>query len=296
MKAHLNTYLEQMKDDRRLSANTLSSYERDLRAFAAYAEELGIHELAELQKHHFARYILHLKGQGRKAATITRHVGSLKAFFHYLTKEGVIIQNPSIYLEAPKQDKKTPNVLSVTTTSALLDTPQTTSPAGKRDKAMLELLYATGIRVSELVALNVEHLHMQLQAARCMDAGGKERIVPFGRMAADALNSYLEDGRRALARNNVSEPALFLNHLGTRMTRQGFWKTIKKYAKEAGITDDITPHTLRHSVAAHLLDNGADVRSVQELLGHADLSTTLKYVQQSKTRMKDVYTSAHPRA
>ncbi|WP_337101717.1 site-specific tyrosine recombinase XerD [Paenibacillus sp. YIM B09110] len=296
MRAYLNKYLEHLEVERRLSANTLSSYERDLLAFAAYAEEQGIDEPSQLQRHHFARYMLHLKEQGRKAATITRHIVSLKAFFHYLNKEGVIIHNPSIYLEAPKQEKKAPKLLSESMTAVLLDSPQPDKPAGKRDKAMLELLYATGIRVSELVALDVEHLHMQLSAARCIDAGGKERIVPFGRIAAEALIAYLENGRKPLLRNNENESALFLNHLGTRMTRQGFWKTIKKYAKEAGISDDITPHTLRHSVAAHLLEHGADVRSVQELLGHADLATTLKYVKQPTTRIKDVYKSAHPRA
>jgi integrase/recombinase XerD len=199
-------------------------------------------------------------------------------------------------MEAPKQEKKPPSILSVAVTNTLLETPNSSSASGKRDKAMLELIYATGIRVSELVSLNVEHVNMQLEFIQCIGTGQKERLVPFGKLASDAILDYLQSGRDELLTERSSESALFLNHLGTRLTRQGFWKTIKKYAKEAGIEEEITPHTLRHSVAAHLLDNGADIRSVQELLGHADISSTLKYTQVSKMRMKEVYSRAHPRA
>lgn len=297
MKAEVQRYLEHLKDERRLSVNTLMSYERDLAAFAAFAGGLGIADIAGVSKHHLSRYVLQLKEQGKKAATIARHVVSVRSFFQYLTLEGVIVQNPAVYLEAPKQEPKAPGIVSVADAEALLEAPRTASPAGKRDKAMLELLYATGIRVSELVALNVEDIHMQLHALSCSGAGQKERIVPFGRMAADALKVYLEEGRPELLKRQESESALFLNHLGTRMTRQGFWKTLKKHAIEAGITEVITPHTLRQSVAAHLLANGADARFVQELLGHADISTALKYSgAASKARMKDEYSSAHPRA
>ncbi|MNZ51315.1 Tyrosine recombinase XerD [compost metagenome] len=161
---------------------------------------------------------------------------------------------------------------------------------------MLELLYATGIRVTELVSLNVEHVNLQLGYVQCTGSAMKERIVPFGRLAGAALVEYLQSGREELLTSRDSETALFLNHLGTRMTRQGFWKTIKKYAREAGITESITPHTLRHSVASHMLDNGADIRTVQELLGHADLSSTLKYSQLPKARIREAYSSSHPRA
>lgn len=296
MKAHLNRYIQYLCVERGLSPNTLSSYERDLNQFIYYVEVQGLAELSAVQKHHISRYMLHLKEQGRKAATLSRHIVSVRAFFHYLVTEGIIVNNPSIYLEAPKQEKKQPSILSVATTSTLLETPNSASPTGKRDKAMLELIYATGIRVSELVSLNIEHINLQLGFIQCIGSGLRERIIPFGRLAADALSDYLQSGRSELLTLRESESALFLNHLGTRLTRQGFWKTIKKYAKEAGIEEEITPHTLRHSVAAHLLDNGANIRAVQELLGHADVSTTLKYVQIPKTRMKEAYNRTHPRA
>lgn len=296
MKAHLNRYLHYLRVERRLSPNTLASYERDLVLFISYVEELGLSQLEAVQRHHISRYLLYLKEQGRKAATLSRHIVSIRAFFHYLVIEDVIIHNPSVYMESPKQEKKLPCILSEAVTSSLLEAPNRITASGKRDKAMLELIYATGIRVTELVSLNTEHINMQLNYIQCIGTGLKERIVPFGRMAADALTDYMEVGRAEHLTQRDAGSALFLNHLGTRMTRQGFWKMIKKYAKEAGIQEDITPHMLRHSVAAHLLDNGADIRSVQELLGHADISTTLKYTQVSKTRMKDVYTSAHPRA
>ncbi|OBZ08079.1 site-specific tyrosine recombinase XerD [Bacillus sp. FJAT-26390] len=296
MKAHLNRYIQYLRLERGLSANTLSSYERDLNQFISYVQELGLIEIADVQRHHISRYMLHLKEQGRKAATLSRHIVSVRAFFHYLITEGIIVNNPSIYMEAPKQEKKPPSILSVDDTSALLETPNSASAAGKRDRAMLELIYATGIRVTELVSLNLEHINMQLGFVQCIGTNQKERLVPFGRLAAEALTDYLQSGRDELTSLRESQSALFLNHLGTRLTRQGFWKTIKKHAKEAGIAEEITPHTLRHSVAAHLLDNGADIRAVQELLGHADISTTLKYTQIPKTRMKETYNRAHPRA
>lgn len=296
MKDHLNRFIQYLRMERGLSANTLSSYERDVNQFIYYVEAHGLTGLDAVQRHHISRYMLHLKEQGRKAATLSRHIVSVRAFFLYLVTEGLIMNNPSIYMEAPKQEKKPPSILSVAVTSTLLETPSSASAAGKRDKAMLELIYATGIRVSELVSLNMEHINMQMGFIQCIGTGLRERIVPYGRLAADALTDYLQTGRNELLTLRESESALFLNHLGTRLTRQGFWKTIKKYAKEAGIEEEITPHTLRHSVAAHLLDNGADIRAVQELLGHADISTTLKYTQIPKTRMKEVYNRAHPRA
>lgn len=296
MKAHLIRYIQYLQVERRLSANTLASYERDLIGFICYLEEKGLTEITAVQRFHISMYMHHLKEQGRKAATLSRHIVSVRAFFHYLIVEDVIVQNPAVFMEAPKQEKKPPSILSVAVTTSLLEAPSSISSTGKRDKAMLELLYATGIRVSELVSLNVEHIHLQLGFVTCIGTGLKERIIPFGKLAADAITDYLQNGRDALLTHREAESALFLNHLGTRLTRQGFWKTIKKYAKEAGIQEDITPHTLRHSVAAHLLENGADIYAVQEMLGHADVSTTMKYTEVSKTRMKDTYSRAHPRA
>lgn len=296
MKAQLNLYMSHLQLERKLSPNSLASYERDLNRFIRYVQDEGIGEWTNVHRHHLSKYMLMLKEQGRKAATISRHIVSVRAFFHYLALRGIIASDPSIHMESPKQEKKPPLVLTVATTSALLETPNTAIATGKRDKAMLELLYATGIRVTELVSLNVEHVHLNLGYIQCISYGLKERIVPFGSHAKDAIQDYLAFGRECLLTGREPDSALFLNHLGTRMTRQGFWKMLKKYSKEAGIDAEITPHTLRHSVAAHLLENGADIRSVQELLGHADIATTLKYTQLSKTRLKDAYAGAHPRA
>lgn len=296
MKEHLNRYITYLKLERGLSVNSVDSYERDLHRFEAYLQELGIRSWTDVQRQHLTKYVHMLKEQGRKAATITRHIVSVRAFFHYLIAGGVIAQDPSLYMESPKPEKKEPTVLTIATTTALLDSPNTANASGKRDKAMLELLYATGIRVTELVSLDVEHVQLSLGYIQCTGSGMKERIVPIGSHAKSALNDYLAVSRESFLVGKGPELALFLNHLGTRMTRQGFWKMIKKYTREAGIEEEITPHTLRHSVAAHLLDNGADIRTVQELLGHADIATTLKYTKNAKGRMKDVYSSAHPRA
>ena len=296
MKAQLDQYISYLQLERRLSPNSLLSYERDLHQFSSFMEEQGISDWTEVHRSHLAKYMLTLKEQGRKAATISRHIVSVRAFFHHLSVRGIIVSDPSIHMEAPKQERKAPKVLTVADTNALLECPKTASAAGKRDKAMLELLYATGIRVSELVSLNVEHLHLNMGYIECMGTGMKERVVPFGSHAKAALAEYMEGGRQGLLTGREPASALFLNHLGTRMTRQGFWKMIKKYAKEAGVMDAITPHMLRHSVASHMLDNGADVRVVQELLGHSDVATTLKYTQIARSRLKDAYVSAHPRA
>jgi len=199
-------------------------------------------------------------------------------------------------MEAPKQVKKLPVILTIEEVQRLLEAPLADTPAGKRDRAMLEVLYAAGIRVSELISLDHEHVNLSMRFVRCIGNSGNERIIPLGGVAVDALSAYLETGRPQLAKPQRITEALFLNQLGTGMSRQGLWKSIKKYAKEAHIGKDITPHTLRHSFAAHLLENGADLRSVQEMLGHSDISTTQIYSQVAKSRMKDVYERAHPRA
>ncbi|MBD2869588.1 site-specific tyrosine recombinase XerD [Paenibacillus arenilitoris] len=296
MKHQLDRYLRDLRSESRLSANTMASYERDLLHFVSYAEQLGLADPDAVHKHHIAQYLQRQKGEGRMAATLSRRLVSIRAFFHYMAAEGWLRHNPALTIDSPKPEKKPPSVLTIDETNRLLEAPSADTAAGKRDRAMLELIYAGGIRVSELVALNLEHVNLQLGFIHCIGSGMKERIVPFGRMAKLALTDYLQAGRAELLTQRDANSAAFLNHLGTRLTRQGFWKTIKKYAKEAGIEAEITPHTLRHSVASHMLAGGADVRAVQELLGHADVATTLKYAQLPKTRMRDVYGSAHPRA
>lgn len=296
MKAQVESFIQYLMNERALSSSTLESYGRDLQGLLDYLEQQSIANVADVGRHHLLHYLLRLKESGRKASTVSRHIASIRAFFHYMAVNGYIQLNPAIYIESPKQEKKEPSVLSMENAGQLLETPQPVTAAGKRDKAMLELLYATGIRVSELISLDVGSVNSQLNIIRCVGSGMKERIIPYGRMAATALDDYLQNGRAELLRHSEDEPALFLNQLGTRMTRQGFWKMVKKYAKEAGISEEITPHTLRHSFAAHLLENGADLRAVQELLGHADISTTQRYTKVSKAKMKDVYSNAHPRA
>ncbi|WP_308639074.1 site-specific tyrosine recombinase XerD [Paenibacillus silvisoli] len=294
MRAHLRAFIQFLQEGRRLSANTLSSYERDLTLFLDYAENQRIPAVDGIQKHHLSLYMLQLKQQGRAAATVSRHMVSIRAFFHYLIMERHVLSDPSMHLEMPKQEKRLPKVLPIGDVEKLLGAPDSGTIAGIRDLAMLEVLYATGIRVSELISLDADHVNLPMGFIRCIGSATKERIIPLGAIATEALTTYLDQVRDKL--RHSGETALFVNQQGSRMTRQGFWKIMKKYASEAGIEGDITPHTMRHSFAAHLLENGADLRSVQEMLGHADISTTQVYVQVTKPRIKEVYNLAHPRA
>ncbi|MBW7473518.1 site-specific tyrosine recombinase XerD [Paenibacillus oenotherae] len=296
MKAHLRSFIQFLSSERRLSPNTLESYERDLNIFIDYFQLQGVSAIGDVHKHHILRYLNELRQQGRAVATVSRYTVSIRSFFQYLTRERFIAYDPSTELETPKQEKRLPKVLTVEEVERILSVPVITTAAGARDNAMLEVLYATGIRVTELITLDVEHVDASMGFIRCVGTNAKERIVPLGGVACKALTTYIQSMRHKLLKGDCTEQALFLNHLGTRMTRQGFWKIIKKHAVEAGILSEITPHTLRHSFAAHLLENGADLRSVQEMLGHADISTTQIYTQVTKTRMKDVYNLAHPRA
>ena len=296
MKAYLEPFMLYLSRDKGLSRNTLESYGRDISQFLEYVDERGIENPEEIKKTHITLYFGGLRQAGRAAATLNRNTVSIRSFFHYLLKERLISQDPSLEMEMMKSDKKSPMVLTVPEMSKLLAAPDDTQPQGMRDKAMLELLYATGIRVSELISLNVEDVHTEMKYARCSGASGKERVVPIGTIAAECVASYVANTRDKLLRQGEMETALFLNSLGGRLTRQGFWKIIKKYAREADIDQDITPHTLRHSFAAHLLEGGADLRSVQHMLGHADISTTQLYSGIARRNMKEVYESHHPRA
>ncbi len=296
MKDRLQQFVRYLSMERGLSGSTVESYERDLAAFLHHTEANGLTKPESVEKHHIAAYLQHLKQSGKAVATISRSVSAIRAFYKYLVSERIIAIDPAAHMQTPKQEKRLPQVMSVSDVDTLLAAPKTDTPAGIRDRAMLELLYATGIRVSELISLDEEHINLEMGFIRCVGSGGKERIIPLGRMAADALRAYADSARGHFVKPQREEQSLFLNHLGTRMTRQGFWKIIKKYARESGITKDIAPHTLRHSFAAHLIENGADLRAVQEMLGHADISTTQVYAQVTKARMKDVYDRTHPRA
>jgi integrase/recombinase XerD len=296
MKSHLQPFIQYLSVDKGLSSSTLESYGRDVTQFLEFAEEKGANALEDIRKTHVIQYLAGLRGAGRATATVNRNTVSLRAFFHYLLRERLIGQDPTLDMEMIKPSKKPPMVLSIEEIERLLSAPDEGTSQGSRDKAMLELLYATGIRVSELISLNVEDVQTELKFARCTGASGKERVVPIGTIAAGSVAVYTSGMRDKLLRGNSEEQALFLNSLGGRLTRQGFWKIIKKYAREARIEQDITPHTLRHSFAAHLLEGGADLRSVQQMLGHADISTTQIYSGIARKNMKEVYESHHPRA
>ena len=284
------TYLHNVK---KTSTNTELSYKRDLGKMQKYLESQNVSQLDKITETNLNSYILFLEKNGFAAATVSRNIASMKAFFHYCDKELGLIGDPTENLKSPKIEKKIPEILTMEEVVRLLEQPKGDTPKEIRDKAMLELLYATGIRVSELINLEISDVNLQMNYIICRDAG-KERVIPFGNEARHALIHYLESSRAAMIEDK-SSPILFTNCSGQRMSRQGFWKLIKHYAKKAGIMADITPHTLRHSFAAHLVENGADLRSVQEMLGHSDISTTQIYATMNHNRIREVYTRAHPR-
>jgi integrase/recombinase XerD len=297
MEDRLKDFIHFMVVEKGLSKNTIMSYERDLRSYLLYIQKVEqTHSLNEISRIVIVQFLHHLKQQGKSSKTLARHVASIRSFHQFLLREKVTEGDPSVHIESPQIDKTLPKVLNLSEVEALLESPGLDTPLSIRDRAMLEILYATGIRVSELIQLNLEDLHLTMGFIRCIGKGNKERIIPIGKTASDVIEKYLKDGRPKLRSKQFSTEALFLNHHGNRLTRQGFWKILKGLAKKANIEKDLTPHTLRHSFATHLLENGADLRAVQEMLGHADISTTQIYTHVTKTRLKDVYSKHHPRA
>ncbi len=284
------TYLHNVKGT---SSNTEMSYKRDLEKVKHFMESRGIRETAAVSKQDLADYVKYLEDNHFAAATVSRNIASLKAFYHYLVQEGMVSEDLSETLKAPKIEKKIPEIMSPDEVVRLLEQPSGNSPKEIRDKAMLELLYATGIRVTELITLRLSDVNMSMNFILCRDRN-KERIIPFGTAAKSALTRYLDGTRDEMLENKASD-VLFANCSGQPMSRQGFWKLIKYYAKKADIKADITPHTLRHSFAAHLVENGADLRSVQEMLGHSDISTTQIYANLNHNHIREVYAKAHPR-
>jgi len=289
--AAYQTYLAQEKH---ASANTLSSYIRDLNQFRTWLLGSGITDLRKVKKEAINEYLLHMTQIGKSPATVTRSTASIKSFYAYLLQSGAIKANPAKSVAAMKVERKYPEILTNREVELFLEQPKCVDEKGFRDHAMLELLYATGIRVSELIGLNVEDVNLSAGFIRCTSRG-KERIVPLYHTAVKALEDYVRNIRPRIIADE-EEHALFVNMNGERMSRQGFWKIIKYYQEKAEIDKDITPHTLRHSFAVHLLENGADLRSIQEMLGHADISSTQIYTHVVKKQLKDVYNKAHPRA
>ena len=293
MENEINAFMIYLHNIKKTSENTEMSYRRDLVKVKNYLEEQGIEDVRKITSTNLNSYILYLEKNKFSAATISRNIASLKAFYHYMCKEGMVAEDVAETLHAPKIEKKMPEILSTDEVVRLLEQPSGDTPKEIRDKAMLELLYATGIRVTELIKLKLSDVNLQMGYIVCKDSG-KERVIPFGNEAKSALIRYLE-GTRASMISDADSEYLFANCSGQPMSRQGFWKLIKYYAKKAGIVADITPHTLRHSFAAHLVENGADLRSVQEMLGHSDISTTQIYVNMNRNRLREVYAKAHPR-
>ena len=276
------------------SANTLSSYLRDIRQLGDYLASYSSSDYLTADEDVLSEYITRLRGQGKSVATVSRAIASIKCFYTFLLNQGYVEHNPSGVLTPDKSTQKLPQILSSKEVDLLLEQPECVDAKGYRDRAMLELLYATGIRVSELISLNVSDVNLSAGIITC-HGRDRDRAIPLYNAAIKALTEYIEFIRPQMIAA-PDEKALFVNVSGDRMSRQGFWKLIKSYQVKAGIEKTITPHTLRHSFAAHLLENGADIRAIQEMLGHADISSTQIYSQLVKKQLKDVYNKAHPRA
>lgn len=295
MEREINRFIEYLAKEKGASRNTQVSYRRDLEQLEEYLMENGIEEVSRVTRTALNSYVLFLEKEGRAATTISRVLASVKAFFHYELREGCIRRDPAELLKAPRIQKKAPVILTVEEVTSLLNQPECESPKGIRDKAMLELLYATGIRVSELTGLLLSDVNLSIGFITCRD-GQKQRTIPFGKTARQALQNYLEHARQTLLKGETSDH-LFVNCSGGPMSRQGFWKIIKYYGERAGIQTDITPHTLRHSFAAHLLGGGADIRAVQTMMGHSDMTTTQMYTMYARQadRLREAYRTSHPR-
>lgn len=294
MEGNIQAFVCYLNTEKNASYNTRISYERDLKKLKEYLELQGIQKVQEVSETSLNSYVLFLEKEGKAASTISRYIASFKGFFEYCLKSGTIVEDPAERLKPPKVEKKFPQILTIPETQKLMDGPDLQSDKGIRDRAMLELLYATGIRVSELISLKTTDMNLPMEYVVCHEKS-KERIIPFGSAAKEAVTAYLENAREHMIGEGESE-YLFVNCSGKPMSRQGFWKLIKYYAEKAGIEKEITPHTFRHSFAAHLLQNGADIQAVQKMMGHADVSTTQMYVEMQAGNVRETYKRFHPRS
>ena len=293
MERQLKFFFNFLENDKKLSENTLQSYKRDLKQFRKYLEENEIH-YNRVKEEDIKNYIVELQENGKKASSISRCIASIRSFYQFVLKNKKVKVDPTANIQSPKIEKRVPSVLTAKEVELLLEQPKDIDLKGIRDKAMLEFAYATGMRVTEIISLNVEDVNLEEGYVICKN-GNKQRNIPLGTMSLKALKEYIEEARDILVKT-ASEPALFVNINGTRLTRQGFWKIIKFYKEQAHITKDITPHVLRHSFATHLLQNGADLKAIQTMLGHSDISSTQVYMQFQDEGLKNVYRKAHPRA
>ncbi|MGX9133777.1 site-specific tyrosine recombinase XerD [Rummeliibacillus sp. JY-2-4R] len=290
-------YIHFLRVERQLSENTLQSYERDIKDYTTNIfDKQQLNTFDDIDRLHILQHLQALRNKGISVRTVSRHISSIRSFHQFLLREKRCDHDPTIHIEMPKIEQKLPKVLSIEEVDRLIKAPNIAKPQGVRDRAMLELLYATGMRVSECIALNVDDIHLTMGFVRVFGKGGKERIIPLGSSAIEACTNYLNVARFKLENQKLRTEALFINQRGKRLTRQGCWKLMKGYAADAGIEKELTPHILRHSFATHLIENGADLRAVQEMLGHADIATTQIYTHISKSRLSEVYKQFHPRA
>lgn len=296
MEEILEEYVTYLQIERGLSANTIESYRRDLTQYAAYLKKEGIKEWNEVDRFVVLSFLQFLKRNSKSANTIIRMVSSLRKFHQYLHQEKIMNTDPMLHIDTPKKAQTLPKILSASEVEKLIETPDTASKLGLRDRAILEVMYATGLRVSEMTNLKMDDLHLSMGLIQTKGKGDKERIIPIGDTAISWLEKYVSYSRSKLEIRGQPSEYVFLNHRGKKLTRQGVWKNLKAMVTKAGIKKDVTPHTLRHSFATHLLENGADLRVVQELLGHSDISTTQIYTHITKHRLSTVYKTYHPRA
>ena len=293
----LEDYLHFIRVERQLADNTLASYKRDLLEYIHnIANEQKLPSFDVVTRHHILSHLEVLRMNGKTARTVSRHISSIRSFHQFLLREKISSTDPTVHLELPVIEQKLPKVLSIEEIERLIAAPSSNKPQGVRDVAMLELLYGSGMRISELIELNLEDVHITMGFVRVFGKGGKERIIPLGRSAVNACEKYLNGARQKLLGSAPKTDAFFINQRGKRLTRQGVWKLLKQHTEKAGIQQEMTPHVLRHSFATHLIENGADLRAVQELLGHSDISTTQIYTHISKKRLSEVYKQFHPRA
>lgn len=293
MKCEIQEFIGYLHNTRGTSKNTEVSYERDLRKLEQFLIREGIQDVEQVTSTTLNSYIMYMEREQFAPSSISRSIASIRAFFQYLCTERGWKESPAELLKAPKIEKKMPGILTIDEVDLLLKQPKANTAKGIRDRAMLELLYATGIRVSELIHLTINDINLKLGYLTC-SGSEKERVIPFGNTAKRAVEHYMEGARAELIGSQQSN-LLFVNCSGKSMSRQGFWKVLKSYAASAGIQQEITPHTLRHSFAAHLVQNGADLKSVQEMMGHSDISTTQIYMNMNMNKIRDVYMKAHPR-
>ena len=293
MEKKIKLFLEFLQKDKKLSNNTLQSYKRDITQYESYINEENLQYL-KVTKDDIKKYLENLKNIGKKTSTISRNLASIRSFYQYLVKTKKIKEDPTEGIQSPKVEKRVPSVLSSKEVELLLEQPKAVDLKGIRDKAMLEFAYATGMRVTEIINLNIEDVNLKEGYVSCTNAN-KQRNIPLGAISINALKEYIKKARPYLIKSE-DEKSLFVNINGKRLTRQGFWKIVKFYKEQAHIDKDITPHVLRHSFATHLLQNGADLKAIQVMLGHSDISSTQVYMQFQDEGLKNIYKKAHPRA